>query len=69
MRFPLTDQQALILCKLINGDKLLNRDMHWKDMVILTQVRAIKMTSDGLNITLDGKKRFVKWARKQGVMA
>ena len=74
MRFPLTETQALILVKLINGDKLLKREMHWADLVILTQVGAIKMTKqdnihDGLIITKKGKSRFVKWARKEGMVA
>ncbi len=69
MRFPLTQSQSLILVKLINGDKLLKRDMNPMDMVILTQVKAIKMTKDGLAITKKGKIRFVKWARKEGHVA
>jgi len=66
MRFPLTHNQALILVKLINKEKLLKRDMNPMDMVILTQVGAIKMTKDGLSITQSGSRRFVKWARKEG---
>ncbi len=46
MRFPLTEQQALILCKLINNDKLLQREMDPFDMVTLTQVGAIKRTNN-----------------------
>lgn len=69
MRFPLTQHQALILVKLINNEKLLKRDMTPMDMVILTQVKAIKMTKDGLAITKKGKIRFVKWARKEGMVA
>ncbi len=69
MRFPLNPEQALILVKLINKEKLLKRDMHWENMVILTQVGAIKMTKDGLAITNAGKRRFVKWARKEGLVA
>ena len=69
MRFPLTETQALILVKLINNEKLLKREMHWQNMVILTQVGAIKMTKDGLAITKKGKIRFVKWARKEGHIA
>jgi len=65
MRFPLTEPQALILTKLINKEKLLKRDMGPLDMVILTQVGAIKMTINGLAITKIGKTRFVKWIRKQ----
>ena len=68
MRFPLNHDQALILVKLINGEKLLIRDMHWENMVILTQVGAIKMTPHGLEITKAGKMRFVKWARKEGMV-
>ena len=69
MRFPLTEPQALILVKLINKEKLLKRDMAPHDMVVLTQVKAIKMTKDGLVITRKGKVRFVKWARKQELIA
>ena len=69
MRFPLNHDQALILCKLINQEKLLQREMNWANMVILTQVGAIKMTKGGLAITTAGKKRFVKWARKEGMVA
>ena len=74
MRFPLTQTQALILVKLINNEKLLKRDMQWENMVILTQVGAIKMTKEnnknsGLTITRKGRVRFVKWARKEGHIA
>jgi hypothetical protein len=69
MRFPLTETQAFILVKLINKEKLLKRDMMILDMVILTQVGAIKMRKEGLTITKAGKIRFVKWARKQGMVA
>jgi hypothetical protein len=69
MRFPLTNSQALILVKLINKEKLLQRDMAPLDMVVLTQVKAIKITKDGLVITRKGKVRFVKWARKEGMVA
>ena len=69
MRFPLTQSQALILVKLINKEKLLKRDMNPMDMVVLTQVKAIKMTKDGLAITQKGKIRFVKWARQEGMVA
>jgi hypothetical protein len=69
MRFPLTETQAFILVKLINKEKLLKRDMMILDMVILTQVGAIKMRKEGLTITKAGKIRFVKWARKEGIVA
>jgi len=68
MRFPLTETQAVILVKLINKEKILRRDMMILDMVILTQVGAIKMRKEGLTITKAGKLRFVKWARKQGMV-
>ena len=73
MRFPLTEQQALILCKLINNEKLLARDMHPRNMIILTQVGAIKITKEnnsnkGITITKAGKIRFVKWARKNELL-
>jgi hypothetical protein len=32
-------------------------------MVILTQVRAIKMTKEGLVITDAGKRRFIKFVK------
>lgn len=68
MRFPMNHDQALILVKLINKEKLLKRDMNPMDMVILTQVGAIKMTKDGLAITKAGKMRFLKFARKEGMV-
>lgn len=69
MRYPLSESQALILVKLIQNEKLLYREMRPFDMVILTQVGAIKMTNQktankGLTITKAGMRRFVKWARK-----
>ena len=69
MRFPLTEQQALILTRLINKEKLRKSEMAPMDMVILTQVGAIKMTKEGLTITKKGKIRFIKWARKEGMVA
>ncbi len=69
MRFPLTQHQALILVKLINKEKLLKRDMDPMDMVVLTQVKAIKVTKEGLVITRKGKIRFVKWARKNDLLS
>ena len=73
MRFPLNENQALILCKLINNEKLLYREMLPMDMVVLTQVGAIKMTKEknankGLAITKAGMKRFVKWTKKEGMV-
>ena len=73
MRFPLTEQQALILVKLIRDEKLLQREMHPRNMIILTQVGAIKITSEnnnngGITITKAGKLRFVKWARKNDML-
>ena len=66
MRFPMNHPQALILCRLINQDKLKEREMNWANMVILTQVGAIKMTKGGLAITAAGKKRFLKFVKKEG---
>ena len=68
MRYPLTPEQALILVKLINKEKLFKHEMNPLDMVILTQVGAIKMRKEGLTITQTGKIRFVKWIRKTGWM-
>ena len=73
MRFPLTEQQALILVRLIQNKKLLQREMDPLDMVVLTQVGAIKMTKEnnnnkGLAITNAGRRRFIKWARKNEML-
>lgn len=68
MRFPFNEKQALILTKLINKEKLLKRDMNPMDMVILTQVGAIKMKPGGLHITRSGMVRFLKWAKKEGMV-
>jgi len=68
MRFPLTLPQVNILVKLINKEKLLKRDMDPMDMVILTQVGAIKMKKEGLTITKAGVQRFVKWTKKEGMV-
>ena len=65
MRFPLTHSQALLLVKLINQERLLKREMDPMDMVILTQVKAVKMTREGVAITQTGKRRFIKWAQKE----
>ena len=69
MRFPLTKSQALILVKLINKDRLLKREMSPEDMVILAQVKAIKMTRDGIVITRAGSQRFLKWAQKEKMIS
>ena len=73
MRFPLTEQQALILVKLIRDERLLQREMHPRNMIILTQVGAIKITKEnnnngGLTITNAGRRRFVKWAQKNNLL-
>ena len=60
MQFPMTNSQATILSRLITGIRLRSSEMGWADMVILTQVRAIKMTKEGLVITDAGKRRFIK---------
>lgn len=74
MRYPLTETQALILVRLIQDVQLRNREMSPMDMVVLTQVGAIKMTKEknannGLTITNAGRQRFLKWARKNGMSA
>ena len=73
MRFPLSYHQALILVKLINDEKLKRHDMVPMDLITLTQVGAIRITKEqnnnqGLTITAAGKRRFVKWARKEGMI-
>ena len=69
MRFPMTHSHALIICRLVNNNKLARREMNPFDMVALTQVGAIKMTNNknknnGLVVTKSGMKRFLKWYRK-----
>ncbi len=73
MRHPMNEAQALILCRLIQNEKLRHREMLPIDMVVLTQVGAIKMTKEknannGLTITSAGMKRFVKWAKKNEIL-
>ena len=63
MQFPMTHSQARILSRLITGARLRSSGMYWADMVILTQVRAIKMTKEGLVITDAGKRRFIKFVK------
>ena len=71
MRFPMTHPQALILCRLINNEKLTKQEMDPFDMVTLTQVGAIKRTNNenknrGLAVTMSGKNRFLKFVKKEG---
>ena len=68
MRFPLTDSQALIICRIINKETIKKRETKLVDMAILAQTSSIKMTSEGLIVTKTGQKRFVKWARKEGMV-
>lgn len=68
MRFPLTDSQALIICRIINKETIKKRETKLVDMAILAQTSSIKMTSEGLIVTKTGKKRFLKFAKKQGVV-
>ena len=73
MRFPLTETQALVLVKLISNEKLLKSEMDTFDMITLTQVGAIIRTNNenknrGLIITKAGKRRFINWARKEGMV-
>ena len=67
-RYPMTGEQAYVLTRIINKKKLANRDTNPTDVVILTQVGAIKMIDGKLAITQSGKLRFVKWAEKQGMI-
>lgn len=68
-RYPLTEEQALILVRLINKKQPTKRNTDPIDMVILAQVGAIKMIEGKLDITMSGKKRFVKWAKKQQMIS
>ena len=74
MRFPMTHPQALILCRLINNEKLIKQEMDPFDVITLTQVGAIKRTNNenknrGLTVTKLGMKRFLKFAQKEGMVA
>ena len=74
MQFPMTHPQAHILCRLINNEKLLKREMDPFDVIVLTQVGAIKRTNNenknrGLTITKLGMRRFLKFAKKEGMVA
>jgi len=74
MRFPMTHPQALILCRLINNEKLIKQEMDPFDVITLTQVGAIKRTNNenknrGLTITRLGMKRFLKFTQKEGMVA
>jgi len=74
MRFPMTHPQALILCRLINNEKLIEQEMDPFDVITLTQVGAIKRTNNenknrGLTITRLGMKRFLKFTQKEGMVA
>ena len=74
MQFPMTHPQALILCRLINNEKLIKQEMDPFDVITLTQVGAIKRTNNenknrGLTITRLGMKRFLKFAQKEGMVA
>lgn len=74
MQFPMTHPQALILCRLINNEKLIKQEMDPFDVITLTQVGAIKRTNNenknrGLTVTKLGMKRFLKFAQKEGMVA
>ena len=74
MRFPMTHSHALIISRLVNNNKLSKREMDPFDMVALTQVGAIKRTNSenknrGLVVTRSGMRRFLKWARKNEMVA
>jgi len=70
----MTHPQALILCRLINNEKLIEQEMDPFDVITLTQVGAIKRTNNenknrGLTITRLGMKRFLKFTQKEGMVA
>jgi len=68
MRFPLSKSQALIICRIINKQTIQKRETKLVDMAVLGQTRSIKMTSEGLVVTKSGMKRFLKFAKKNGVV-
>jgi hypothetical protein len=62
----MTDDQAIILCDLINHKKLNRRKIKPIDLVILTQVGAIKVVDGQMECTKAGKLRFLKFAKSEG---
>ena len=62
----LTESQALIMVNIINKKPVPKR-MNTLDAVMLTQIGAIKYVGGKLTVTNNGKRRFVKWARKEGI--
>jgi hypothetical protein len=67
-RYPMTEEQAYVLTRVINKKRLAKRDTNPVDVVILTQVGALKVIDGKLQVTHSGKLRFIKWARKQGMV-
>ena len=67
-RYPMNESQALIVTRLINKQRLRKSEINATDLVILTQVGAIKIIDGKLDVTNKGKLRFVKWAREQGMV-
>jgi len=65
-RYPMTGEQAIILCDLINHKKLNRRKIKPLDLVILTQVGAIKVVDGQMECTRAGKLRFLKYAKAEG---
>jgi len=67
-RYPMSGEQAIILCDLINHKNLRRRYHKPIDLVILTQVGAIKVVNGVMECTMIGKKRFLKYAKSEGIV-
>ncbi len=67
-RYPMNESQALIMTRIINKQRLRKSETNAMDLVILTQVGAIKVIDGKLDATKKGRIRFVKWARSQGMV-
>ena len=65
-RYPMTGEQAYVITRIINKKRLTKRDTDPIDVVILTQVGALKMIDGNLQVTRSGRLRFLKWAEKEG---
>ena len=67
-RYPMNESQALIMTRIINKKRIRKSETNARDLVILTQVGAIKIVDGEISATRKGRIRFIKWAREQGMV-
>jgi hypothetical protein len=60
----ITEHQMWILCNIINKKQAKRGSV--KDVAFLAQIGAIKVVEDEVMITTNGRKRLVRYAKKQG---